>query len=69
MESWLEAEDLLRVAGDGVVVADPTVALPTAPGGRVQGIAAIVRDETERWAEERALRRRVAELEREGESR
>jgi PAS domain S-box-containing protein len=144
VESWFKAEELLRVAGDGVVVADPagrivfwnraaerifgfpeaealgqpldlivperhrkahaagyeavmasgvtrygeqvlrvpalhkqgkplsiafTVALLTAADGRVQGIAAIVRDETERWAEERALRRRVAELEREGGSR
>jgi PAS domain S-box-containing protein len=40
-----------------------TVALLTDPGGRVTGIAAIVRDETARWAEEQALRRRVAELE------
>jgi PAS domain S-box-containing protein len=40
-----------------------TVALLGAPSGGVSGIAAIVRDETERWAEEKALRRRVAELE------
>lgn len=40
-----------------------TVTLLTDPGGRVTGIAAIVRDETARWAEEQALRRRVAELE------
>jgi PAS domain S-box-containing protein len=40
-----------------------TVALLTDPGGRVAGIAAIVRDETERWTEEQTLRRRVAELE------
>ncbi|HEV8676038.1 MAG TPA: PAS domain-containing protein [Methylomirabilota bacterium] len=40
-----------------------TVALLTDPSGRVTGIAAIVRDETARWAEEQALRRRVAELE------
>jgi PAS domain S-box-containing protein len=40
-----------------------TVALLTDAGGRVTAIAAIVRDETARWAEEQALRRRVAELE------
>ena len=41
-----------------------TVALLVAADGRVTGIAAIVRDETKRWDEEQALRRRVAELER-----
>lgn len=40
-----------------------TVALLFAPDGKVQAIAAIIRDETSRWNEERALRRRVAELE------
>ncbi|NLE22746.1 MAG: PAS domain S-box protein [Actinobacteria bacterium] len=40
-----------------------TVALLFAPSGEVESIAAIVRDETERWQEERALRDRVAELE------
>lgn len=40
-----------------------TVALLHAPDGRVTGIAAIVRDETRRWEEEQALRRRLAELE------
>ena len=40
-----------------------TVALLSGPDGRVSGIAAIVRDETARWEEEQALRRRVAELE------
>jgi PAS domain S-box-containing protein len=40
-----------------------TVGLLTDPGGRVTGIAAFVRDETARWTEEQALRRRVAELE------
>ena len=29
----------------------------------IQAIAAIIRDETRRWAEERALRQRLAELE------
>jgi PAS domain S-box-containing protein len=40
-----------------------TVALLHAGDGGVQAIAAIVRDETARWTEERALRRRVTELE------
>jgi PAS domain S-box-containing protein len=40
-----------------------TVALLPAGDGRIQAIAAIIRDETARWEEERALRRRVAELE------
>ncbi|GJE26370.1 Sensor protein FixL [Methylobacterium organophilum] len=40
-----------------------TVALLKAPDGTVTGIAAIIRDETERWEEERRLRRRVADLE------
>ena len=38
-----------------------TVSLLDGPDGRV--IAAIVRDETARWNEERELRRRIAELE------
>lgn len=40
-----------------------TVALLPAGDGGIQAIAAIVRDETTRWEEERALRRRLAELE------
>jgi PAS domain S-box-containing protein len=40
-----------------------TVALLYAGDGRIQAIAAIVRDETARWEEERALRRRLTELE------
>ena len=40
-----------------------TVALLARPSGEVESIAAIVRDETERWQEERALRDRMAELE------
>jgi PAS domain S-box-containing protein len=40
-----------------------TVALLFSAEGRVETIAAIVRDETSRWNEERALRRRLAELE------
>jgi hypothetical protein len=40
-----------------------TVALMSPPGGQGRIIAAIVRDETSRWNEERALRQRLAELE------
>ena len=40
-----------------------TVALLNAGDGGIQAIAAIVRDETARWEEERALHRRLAELE------
>ncbi len=40
-----------------------TVALLHGAEGDVTGIAAIIRDETERFQEERTLRRRVAELE------
>jgi len=40
-----------------------TVALLFSAEGRVEAIAAIVRDETTRWNDERALRRRLAELE------
>src|SRR4029077_17504555 len=40
-----------------------TVALLYAPTPEIQAIAAIIRDETNRWEEERALRQRVAELE------
>lgn len=40
-----------------------TVALLFTPSREVKSIAAIVRDETERWQEERALRDRVSELE------
>jgi len=40
-----------------------TVALLRGADGAVTGIVAVVRDETTRWNEERALRRRVAELE------
>ena len=40
-----------------------TVALLHAEGGGIQAIAAIIRDETVRWEEERALRRRLTELE------
>lgn len=40
-----------------------TVALLFTPCREVKSIAAIVRDETERWQQERALRDRVSELE------
>jgi PAS domain S-box-containing protein len=40
-----------------------TVALLYAPSQEIQAIAAIMRDETSRWEEERALRKRIAELE------
>jgi PAS domain S-box-containing protein len=40
-----------------------TVGLIKAADGSVSGVLAIVRDETSRWAEERALKRRVADLE------
>jgi PAS domain S-box-containing protein len=40
-----------------------TVALLYAPTQEIQAIAAIIRDETNRWEEERALRKRIAELE------
>lgn len=59
--------DLLRVPAvhkDGRALSIAfTVALLTAADGTVTGIAAIVRDETSRWTEERKLRRRLAELE------
>jgi PAS domain S-box-containing protein len=40
-----------------------TVSLVTGPGGEVTGIAAVIRDETQRWADEQELRRRLRELE------
>ena len=40
-----------------------TVALLLTPDGKVGGIAAVLRDETSRFAEERALRKRLMELE------
>lgn len=40
-----------------------TVALLHGAADEVTGIAAVIRDETERFQEERSLRRRVAELE------
>ncbi len=40
-----------------------TVALLYGPNNEVQVIVAVIRDETSRWEEERALRQRLAELE------
>jgi PAS domain S-box-containing protein len=40
-----------------------TVALLHGPDGEVSSIVAVVRDETERWGEERKLKARVAQLE------
>jgi len=40
-----------------------TVALLKTPEGGVDGIVAVIRDETARFQEERALKKRVAELE------
>ena len=45
-----------------------TVALLTGSNGRPSAIAAIVRDDTARWEEERALRRRLKEVEPHGGS-
>jgi PAS domain S-box-containing protein len=40
-----------------------TVALLHGPDGKVKGIAAVVRDESKRFAEDRNLRKRLTELE------
>jgi len=40
-----------------------TVALLHGPDGKISGIVAVIRDETVRFQEERALRKRIAELE------
>jgi PAS domain S-box-containing protein len=59
--------DLLRVPAahkDGRALSIAfTVALLTSPDGQVSGIAAVIRDETARFNEERNLRKRLAELE------
>lgn len=59
--------DVLRVpavdkAGRALSIAF-TVALLTAPDSGVSGIVAVIRDETARFQEERALKKRLAELE------
>jgi len=40
-----------------------SVALLHSPTQEIQAIAAIIRDETDRWEQERALRQQLAELE------
>jgi PAS domain S-box-containing protein len=40
-----------------------SVTLLYSPINQIQGIAAIIRDETDRWEQERALRQRVGDLE------
>jgi hypothetical protein len=59
--------DVLRVpainkAGDAMSIAF-TVAMLHGPDGRVNGCAAVIRDETLRFQEDRALKKRIAELE------
>lgn len=59
--------DLLRVPalhkdGRSLSIAF-TVGLVSDGDGKVSGIAAIIRDETVRWEEERRLRRRISDLE------
>ncbi len=59
--------DVLRVpavdkAGKALSIAF-TVALLYSPQGELDGIVAVIRDETARFQEERALRKRVTELE------
>jgi PAS domain S-box-containing protein len=53
----------LRKDGEPISLAF-TVALLRDDDGQVTGLAAVVRDETARWAEEQARRKRLAELER-----
>jgi len=53
----------LRADGTRISV-EFTVTLLTGDDGAVVGIAAIMRDVTAQWEEQRALRRRLAELER-----
>ncbi len=59
--------DVLRVpavdkAGRALSIAF-TVAMLFGPDGKVSAIASIIRDETARFADERALRKRIVELE------
>ncbi|TXI82572.1 MULTISPECIES: PAS domain-containing protein [unclassified Cupriavidus] len=59
--------DLLKVPavnknGDAMSIAF-TVALLHGNGGEITGIVAVIRDETARFQEERALRKRLTELE------
>ena len=39
-----------------------TIALVTSPEKQIEAVVAIIRDETERWQQERALRQRLADL-------
>ena len=59
--------DLLRVPAlhkDGRAMSIAfTVAMLMDGQGRVQGVAAVIRDDTVRFNEDRAMRRRIAELE------
>jgi PAS domain S-box-containing protein len=65
--------DLLRVPAigkDGRQLSIAfTVALLNSPQGKPVAIAAVIRDETARFAEERALKKRLAELEAPGAAR
>jgi PAS domain S-box-containing protein len=59
--------DVLRVpainkAGDSLSISF-TVAMLYHPDGKVAAIVSVIRDETAKFAEERALKKRVAELE------
>lgn len=61
------ATDLLRVPalhadGQRRSIAFTVTLLTDPSSGAVTGIAAVVRDETDRWAEERALRAELTEL-------
>jgi PAS domain S-box-containing protein len=63
--------DVLRVpavdkAGRSLSIAF-TVALLHSPQGELNGIVAVIRDETARFQEERALKKRIAELEAQGQ--
>ena len=53
----------LHKDGRGLSIAF-TLALVNSPDSESHAIVAVVRDETQRWNEERELRRRLAELER-----
>ena len=57
---WLEALHLLGQTERRSIAF--TVTLLTDAAGAVTGIAAAVRDETQRWSEEQELRRRLREL-------
>jgi PAS domain S-box-containing protein len=54
----------VRADGTRISVEFTVALLPDDDRGGVRWIGAILRDVTERWEEERALRRKLAELER-----